>query len=434
LEEQKSIKPGRVRLAFIGCRLNQAEIDQMARQFSAHGYTIANGDSPADLVVINTCAVTHEAERKSRQAIRQASRKYPEAEIVVTGCYAELSPGELASLPNVTHVFNNEEKNRLVEQIVEGAAQIDQIEPLPPGTLGHTRAFVKVQDGCDHHCTYCVTRIARGKGYSRPAGEITDEIRQLTDAGYNEVVLTGVNLGSYGRDQGQDNELESLVGAILAETAIRRLRLSSLEPWEIDTAFFGLWADRRLCPHLHLPLQSGCNATLRRMGRQYTVEDYSELVEAARRNIPDLSITSDVIVGFPGETDEEFEETMRTVEAIGFARLHVFPYSERQGTAAARLPDRVDHETIKARKSRLLGLSARQWIAFQGQYIGRTLNVLWEASKGETAEGSIWTGLTGNMLRVIAVSAGPLWNTITAARLGEIGKRGIQAVVESFRG
>ncbi len=431
MTKKKITEPGRVHLAFIGCRLNQAEIDQMARQFTARGYTLADGDHNADLVVINTCAVTNEAERKSRQAIRRAGREHPEAEIVVTGCYAHLSPDEMARLPNVSHVFDNEEKFRLVAVIAGEAA--DGIAPLPPGTLGHTRAFVKAQDGCDNHCTYCVTRIARGSGESRPAEAITGEIRRLADAGYNEVVLTGVNLGSYGRDWGQDRGLESLVRAILAETPIKRLRLSSLEPWEIDPAFFELWADRRLCPHLHLPLQSGSDATLRRMGRHYTIEAYKALIEAARRNIPDVSITSDVIVGFPGETDEEFEETVRTVEAIEFSRLHVFPYSERDGTAAAWLPGQVDHATKSARKARLLELSDQQWRAYQEQHIGRTLDVLWESSKGETPDGSIWSGLTGNMLRVITVSAEPLRNTITPARLEKVGKRGIHSVVVEYK-
>ncbi|MBN1120436.1 MAG: tRNA (N(6)-L-threonylcarbamoyladenosine(37)-C(2))-methylthiotransferase MtaB [Anaerolineae bacterium] len=431
MTKKKITEPRRVHLAFIGCRLNQAEIDRMARQFMARGYTLADGEHNADLVVINTCAVTHEAERKSRQAIRRAGRENPGAEIIVTGCYAHLSPDEMARLPNVSHVFDNDEKARLVDELTGKA--LDDIAPLPPGTLGHTRAFVKVQDGCDNHCTYCVTRIARGSGQSRPASEITQEIRRLTDSGYNEVVLTGVNLGSYGRDWGQDRGLESLVQAILAETPIKRLRLSSLEPWEIDAAFFELWKNPRLCPHLHLPLQSGSDGTLQRMGRQYTVEAYKGLIEAARQSIPDVSITSDVIVGFPGETDETFEETARTVEAIGFSRLHVFPYSEREGTAAARLPGQVDHATKTARKARLLELSERQWRAYQEQHIGRTFDVLWESSKGETADGSIWSGLTGNMLRVIAVSAEELRNTIRAARLEGIGKRGIRAVVESSR-
>ncbi len=428
MTETKSTKPGSVHLAFIGCRLNQAEIDQMARQFLARGYTLANDGDSADMVVINTCAVTQEAERKSRQAIRRAGREHPEAEIVVTGCYAHLSPSEMAALPKVSHVFDNEEKARLVDRLTGEAA--DDTAPLPPGTLGHTRAFVKAQDGCDNHCTYCVTRIARGTEQSRPDSEITHEIGRLADAGYNEVVLTGVNLGSYGRDQGQARGLESLVRAILADTSIRRLRLSSLEPWEIDPAFFELWQNPRLCPHLHLPLQSGSDSTLRRMGRQYSVETYRALIDSARRNIPDVSITSDVIVGFPGETNEEFEETVRMVEAIGFSRLHVFPYSERDSTAAARLPGQIDHAVKAERKARLLGLSERQWRAYQEQYIGRVFDVLWESAKGETADGSIWSGLTGNMLRVITVSAEPLRNTMTRARLEGIGKRGIRAVVE----
>jgi threonylcarbamoyladenosine tRNA methylthiotransferase MtaB len=426
-------KPRKVFLDFVGCRLNQAEIEGLGRRFAAQGDSIAGRAEDADLVIVNTCAVTNEAMRKSRQMIRQAGRANPEARLIATGCYAELMPDQLAALPGVRQVVGNQDKDNLIQ--IAGETTIPDFErepivrdPLPPGTLGRTRAFVKVQDGCDNRCTFCVTTIARGAGRSVPIDTIVREVRELIEVGYQEAVLTGVHLGSYGRDLDQPSSLYQLVKTLLAETDITRLRLSSLEPWDLTPGFFDLWTDERLCPHLHLPLQSGSDRTLRRMARRTTQDSFRRLVEAARMRIPDLTLTTDVIVGFPGESDADFEESIRFVEAMDFARLHVFPYSIRPGTAAAGFAEQVDKARVDERRGRMLALSDRLWQQHQGRYLGQTLKVLWESARGATPEGMIWSGLTGNYLRVHATSRQRLANTISAARLQRIAESSILAV------
>jgi threonylcarbamoyladenosine tRNA methylthiotransferase MtaB len=407
----------RVHLDFVGCRLNQAEVEAMARRFAARGDAIADDADDADLVVINTCAVTRTAARKSRQIIRQAARANPDAEIVVTGCYTELSPGEVAALPGVVRVVDNAGKDALGDPPPDYEREPLQREALPPGTLGRTRAFVKVQDGCDNRCTFCVTTLARGEGRSRPIDEVVREAEMLAAAGYQEIVLTGVHLGSYGRDLDSGGDLAALVRALLIDTDVSRIRLSSLEPWEIVPGFFDLWSDPRLGAHLHLPLQSGCDATLRRMARRTTRHDFAALLDDARRHIPDLAVTTDVIVGFPGETASEFAESLAFVEEMGFARLHVFPYSSRAGTAAARMPGHISKSEKKARAAQMGDLSDSLWRAFRRRYVGQTLDVLWESARGATPEGFVWSGLTGNYLRVTTTAPRNLANTITAARL-----------------
>lgn len=437
----RAVSDGRkVFLDFVGCRLNEAEIEHMARQFAARGDAITHDPAQADLVILNTCAVTNEAARKSRQMIRQAGRASPAARIVATGCYAELDGEGVAGLPGVARVIGNRDKDRLASLIAEdGGAEYEREpiarEALPPGTLGHTRAFLKAQDGCDNRCTFCITTLLRGPGRSRPLEEIVEEAGLLAAMGTLEIVLTGVHLGSYGRDGtppsprpfgsipsptkegGEKEGLARLVRALLERTDVPRLRLSSLEPWDLTPGFFDLWQDGRLCPHLHLPLQSGCDAALRRMARRTTQVSFAALVEAARARIPDLALTTDIMVGFPGETDAEFAESLRFVEQIGFARLHVFPYSPRPGTAAAAMPGQVPDEVKKARRAEMQALSDRLERAFQQQQVGRTADVLWESARAATPQGFVWAGYTGNYVRVVTTSPRLLANTITPTRL-----------------
>nr|MBN1229926.1 tRNA (N(6)-L-threonylcarbamoyladenosine(37)-C(2))-methylthiotransferase MtaB [Anaerolineae bacterium] len=416
-------KPRKVFLDFVGCRLNQAEIEQMARQFAAGGDVITRDVEEADLFVVNTCLVTATAAKKSRHMIRQLGRANPGAKIVVTGCYAELSPDILARQPHVGLVLGNTAKDTLVK-VVSGAenrlcCELER-EILPPGTLGRTRAFVKVQDGCDHHCTFCVTTLARGPGQSRPMAEIIEEINLLVAGGYQEVVLTGVHLGSYGMDWAGQFRLDVLLRAILTNTDIPRLRLSSLEPWDLSPSFFDLWQDLRLCPHLHLPLQSGSDRILKRMGRRTTCADFAALVRSARERISDLALTTDVMVGFPGETETDFIESLRYVESIDFARLHVFPYSRREGTAAARMAGQVSEEIKAFRKSEMLALSKQMSAAFQCAHIGKTLEVLWESGHDAGLDGFRLSGLTGNYLRVVTTAPEMLSNTITPVEISEV--------------
>ncbi len=322
--EQKQMK---VFLDMIGCRLNQAEIETMARQFRAAGHEIVGTAEDAQLAVVNTCSVTSAAASDSRGRIRAAARAGVD-EIVATGCWVTLSPDKARALPAVKQIVPNDKKEILVAEVLGLPADAFDLEPLAraplPGLHMRTRAFIKVQDGCDNHCTFCITTVARGAGRSRPTADVIADIQSALSGGTQEVVLTGVHLGSWGADLPEWLHLRDLVGSILAETDVPRLRLSSLEPWDLDESFFLLWKDPRLCPHLHLPLQSGSPTVLRRMLRNTNPESFRELVRAARSAIPEAAITTDVIAGFPGETEEEFSETLAFLREIGFAGGHVF--------------------------------------------------------------------------------------------------------------
>ncbi len=412
----------KVYLETLGCRLNEAEIEAMTRQFAGSGAQIVDQAGEADMCVINTCAVTSDATRASRQRIRQINRAKPDAQIVVTGCYSELAAAEVGALPGVTRIVANQHKDRLVPIVLADSiamAEPMDAEPLTldyvPGAHGHTRAFVKVQDGCDNRCTFCVTTIARGAGRSRPIAEVVAEIAAMARAGYHEAVLTGVQLGSYGERAGG---LRELIQAVLTDTDMPRVRLSSLEPWDLDEAFFRLWENPRLCPHLHLPLQSGCDATLRRMLRRTDQASYRALVEMARTAIPDLALSTDVIVGFPGETDDEFAVSEAFIAEMDFMKLHVFPYSPRPGTAASRMRGGVDAASRKLRGERLRALSEAGDRRFRETLIGRTAEVLWESVVGASEVGWVNTGLTGYYVRVYWTGPRVLTNTITAVTLG----------------
>jgi threonylcarbamoyladenosine tRNA methylthiotransferase MtaB len=423
----------KVYLKTIGCRLNQSEIETLARRFRQAGHTIVRSVEEADLCVVNTCAVTREAARSSRNLIRRLNRGNPDAGIVATGCYAHLSPEAVGSLPGVSRVVNNVDKDRLVSLVLKSDPQEDVFDREPPdrefvtGALGRTRAFVKVQDGCNNRCTFCVTTIARGAGRSRPAGEVLREIQALAAAGYQEAVLTGAHLGSYGHDHGDRDGLARLVRSILDHTAIPRLRLSSLEPWDLSPHFFELWADTRLCRHLHLPLQSGCDATLRRMARRTSQAAFRKLVEAARTQIPDLALSTDLITGFPGETDAEFEISYRFVREMDFMKLHLFRYSQRAGTVAARMPGQVPESVKKERSARLLALSDEGAQRFFARFIGREMAVLWEQATGVSEAGFRNSGLTDNYIRVEMDTLAALTNTITTVRLAVATERGLRA-------
>jgi threonylcarbamoyladenosine tRNA methylthiotransferase MtaB len=411
----------RIRVDSIGCRLNISEVGKMAWRFTSAGHRLVGPGEVADLYVFNTCTVTHVATRKSRQVIRQMRRANPEAKVVVTGCYAQLSPDEVEAL-GVDMVVGNDQKDNLPDLLAEAgflqdAAPIPAVDEVECGAiltlpqsaflkLGHTRAFVKVQDGCDNRCSFCIVTLARGAGRSRPVADVIAEINRLTGLGYQEAVLSGVHLGSYGHDwadpQGWDDRcgLQNLVQAILAETDLPRLRLSSLEPWDLAEDFFELWQNERLLPHLHLPLQSGCDATLRRMARDTTQAQFSSLVKTARMAIPDLSVTTDIMVGFPGETEAEFNESLAFVREMAFAKLHIFRYSRREGTAAARMKDQVPASVAQERSRQMHALNAELERAFRQKLIGLTMPVLWESSE-TFGFGLQWSGLTNNYARVV---------------------------------
>ena len=411
----------KVYLDTIGCRLNQSEIESMARQFRAAGHEIVATAEGADMAVVNTCAVTTQAAADSRGAVRRIARAGVD-EIIATGCWATLQPEKAAALPNVLRVVNNAQKEALVPELLNLPAESFDLEPIAreplPGLHQRTRAFIKVQDGCDNHCTFCITTVARGEGRSRPLADVIADVRSALDGGTKEIVLTGVHLGSWGQEW--DVHLRDLVKAILKHTDTPRLRLSSLEPWDLDADFFALWEDERLCQHLHLPLQSGCASTLKRMARKTTPASFRDLVAAARQIMPDAAITTDVIAGFPGETDEEFAESLDFIKEMNFAGGHAFTYSARPGTGAARLGGQVRHEVRKERNAVLREVFEAGGKSYREKFVGQTTSVLWESVTQMNGQGWQMEGLTGNYLRVTASAHQPLWNEISEVKLNNL--------------
>ena len=422
----------KVFLDTVGCRLNQSEIETYARQFHAAGHTLVSSSEEADLVVLNTCAVTSAAASDSRQKIRQAAGAGAK-EIAVTGCWSSLNPDKAASFPGVSWVVPNSVKDNLVPDILQIHPETFDLEPVArqpvPGARLRTRAFIKVQDGCDNRCTFCVTTLARGQGRSRSIPEILRDVSSAVkddeenplypgvSSAAKEIVLTGVHLGSWGQDFSLALHLRDLVRAVLEYTDVPRLRLSSLEPWDLNAEFFSLWENSRLCRHLHLPLQSGSAATLRRMARKTTPESFASLVASARTAIPDIAITTDIIVGFPGESDAEFAKSLEFVSEMAFAGGHVFTYSARPGTAAARMPDQVPHKIRKERSARMRALLSDASQAYQARFLEQTLPVLWESATALGPQFWKMNGLTDNYLRVKAEAPRQLWNQITPVHL-----------------
>lgn len=413
----------RVYVDSIGCRLNQSEIEKIATQFRSAGHTLVDSPADAELVVVNTCAVTVEAASDSRQKIRQASRA-GDADIIVTGCWSTLDESAAAALPGVKAVIPNARKKDLVSEVLHLVPDGMDLEPLArqplPGIHQRTRAFIKTQDGCDNHCTFCITRIARGAGRSQTVEEVSADVRAALLGGTKEIVLTGVHLGSWGHDFDPPRRLEDLARVILDGTGIQRLRFSSLEPWDLNAEFFNLWQDRRVCRHLHLPLQSGCRAILRRMARNVTPEGFEALLEMARRTTQDMAITTDVIVGFPGESEAEFEESLDFVRKMDFAGGHVFSYSPRPGTPAARYADQVRPEMRKQRSAAMRSVLADSAQRFRQRYLGKKMGVLWESASALGPQGWKMEGLSDNYLRVSAYSTEKRWNEIDMVELTEI--------------
>ncbi len=423
----------KVYLDTVGCRLNQAEIEAMAMQFRAAGHEVVASADTAELAVVNTCAVTTEAASDSRGKIRSLARAGVN-EIVATGCWATLQPAQAAGLPNVSRVVVNRQKDQLVPETLHlSPADFKpfDLEPLNrtplPGLHRRTRAFIKVQDGCDNHCTFCITTVARGEGHSRPAPDVIRDIQSALNGGTKEIVLTGVHLGSWGHDF--DSHLSQLISAILRETDVQRLRLSSLEPWDLNADFFALWADSRLMPHLHLPLQSGCASTLKRMARKTTPDSFRELTAAARRVMPNAAITTDVIAGFPGETEAEFAESLAFVEEMNFAGGHVFTYSPRPGTGAARMKGQIRSEVRKERNHILHNALEESANLYRGKFIGRKVSVLWESTSELGEFGWRMEGLTENYLRVQAAAPSPRWNQVDAVELLEATQGGLRGEI-----
>jgi threonylcarbamoyladenosine tRNA methylthiotransferase MtaB len=419
----------RIFFDMVGCRVNQAEIDAMAADARARGHEVTGDAASADWIVINTCTVTREAERDSRQKARSAHARNPAARLALTGCWATMEPSRAAALPGVARAIPNSEKDRLLPLLLGGEELRgpERVHPSHDEWRRRTRAYIKVQDGCDNTCAYCVTRLARGPIRSRPADVVVADILAAESAGAHEAVLAGIHLGAWGKDLGLEFGLERLLETVLMKTSIPRVRLSSLEPWDLRPEFFRLWSDSRLCPHLHLPMQSGCAATLRRMARRTTPEDFARIADAARAAIPDLAVTSDWMIGFPVESEAEFGESFEFVERMRFARLHVFRFSPRPGTAAARMPDAVPPQEIRRRAALARQTADRAADSFARRFLGREMDVLWEA---DTRCG-LRHGLTGNFLRVRVPSDAISPNTFSRVKLTAIDRGEMVGELES---
>ncbi len=428
----------RVHLKTLGCRLNEAELEAWARDFQQQGISPSGSPDEADLLVINTCAVTEEAVKKSRKLLRRAQRDNPRAKLVVSGCYASLNPEQAAADLGVDLIVPNTDKERLAEIAIRElrlpTMPVTAMAPDSYSPLQHNRqrAFIKVQDGCRYRCSYCIVTLARGEERSRAIPEIIDEINRLTEQGLKEVVLAGVHLGGYGSDNGSD--LKQLVEAVLADTDMPRIRLGSLEPWDLPEDFWALFSNPRLMPHLHLPMQSGADSVLRRMSRRCRRDEFLTLVETARRQIPDFNITTDIIVGFPGETEDEWRQTLDFVEQAGFGHVHIFAFSPRSGTKAAMLPHPVPRELKRQRSEELHQLAERLRQERLRQELGKIGEVLVEGSPRKTDQGLLWSGYLPNYLRVSFPSPDNLENRILRVSIQDLEKDELRAVPQGQAG
>jgi threonylcarbamoyladenosine tRNA methylthiotransferase MtaB len=410
----------------LGCRLNQTEAAVLAGAFKAKGYEIVDWGAPADVVVINTCSVTARGEAACRSAIRQALRRRPEAFVVVTGCYAQVGLEALRAIDGIDMIVGTEYKDKfpafideprkLDDPVVLHSALIDDadFEVAGTGLYQTTRANLKVQDGCDFFCSFCIIPFTRGRERSRKLSDLLREARQLAGRGYKEIVLTGVNIGRY-RQEGAT--FAGMVRRLEAIDALERIRITSIEPTTIEHELVEHMArSDKLCSYFHIPIQSASESVLDAMNRRYTPGEYREFVERVVDTVPDVGLGTDVIVGFPGETDAIFDRTYRFLESLPFAYFHVFSYSKRYGTKAARLDGHVSPHVIKERSQALRALSAAKRRAFATRYLGKEVEVLFE----QQDESGLWTGLTDNYLRVGVVSSEPLKNEIEAVTIHEV--------------
>ncbi|MCM2265215.1 MAG: tRNA (N(6)-L-threonylcarbamoyladenosine(37)-C(2))-methylthiotransferase MtaB [Desulfuromonadales bacterium] len=399
--------PTTVAFATLGCKTNQFESAAMREQLEIAGYRVVPFAQGADLVVVNTCTVTAATDAQSRNLVRRARRLNPACRVVVTGCYAQIDPQALADLPGVSLVIGNEEKRGLLGHLQDSAENRIAVADIRTETTAHipvlashterSRAFVQVQNGCDAFCSYCIIPHARGPSRSAPPAQVVAQLQQLVAQHVPEIVLTGIHVGNYGLDLQPRSSLLEMLQRIEWETSVHRLRLGSIEPTEIDDALIGhLGASKVICPHLHIPLQAGDDAVLKRMRRPYGREDFRDLVGRIVTAVPDAAIGLDVIVGFPGETEDEFENTVRLIEELPVTHLHVFPFSKRPGTAAATMPGHLPGDVKKARAERLRLLGENKLAEFAARFVGRELEVAVEGG----GKGGQLKGLTRNYLEV----------------------------------
>ena len=391
------------KVAFItlGCKVNQYETNAMAQEFLEKSYEVVEHTEIADIYVINTCTVTNMSDRKSRQMLRRVKELNENAVVVACGCYAQVAKSELEKIEEVDLILGNNEKKNIVELVekfvktkkkeLEIEDVMNQKEYVEFGDVVYTektRAVIKVQDGCDRFCSYCIIPYARGRVRSRKPEKIISEINKIAKEGIKEVVITGIHIASYGKDFKEDYKLIDLLEEINKIEGIRRIRLGSLEPLLITEEFVSrLVKLEKICHHFHLSLQSGCDKTLKRMNRRYTIEEFRNIVNLLRKNYEDVNLTTDIIVGFPGETDEEFDKTYEFLKEIKFYKMHVFKYSQRKGTKAAVMSGQIDGNKKEERSRKLIELSNRNEKEYNENYVGKEVEILWEEKKEEFYRG-----------------------------------------------
>ncbi len=410
----------------LGCKLNQAETDAIAADFKSQGYKIVPFREAADLIVINTCTVTDKADSKSRQMIRNAIKASPRGRIVAMGCYAQIRPEELSAIDGIDMVLGTNEKYHLL-QFLKELESGNHAEPLvyvndigdinsyheSPfiSTTGRTRAYLKIQEGCDYYCSYCIIPFARGKARSRPFYDCMNEARSLVEKGYRELILTGINVGTWHED---DRQLADLLDGLSSVAGLERIRVSSIEPNTVSDRLLELVVERdNICPHLHIPLQSGSPEVLRRMRRKYLLQDYYGLAERIAKIAPDIAWGTDLIAGFPGETEDEFQQTISAIQELPFTYLHIFRYSERYGTKASKLPGQVDFQVKKKRAVILRELGTKKKRKYIQNYIGREQLVLFETTDTQ----GLFTGMTPNYMCIKVESNQALTNTIQTVKI-----------------
>ncbi len=402
-----------ISIATVGCKVNQYESEALMAELEERGYRIVPFGNGADITIINTCTITHRADFDSRQMIRKALRKNPDSFIIVTGCYSQVAPEVFSRIEGVRYILGNREKERipeilpLMEKELVPKLQVSDIQKerifseIPVHTFHrHTRAFLKIQDGCNQQCSYCIVPFARGPSRSLPPERVIEHLRILKENGFKEVVLTGIHLGSYGLDMKPPLSLEELLQRIESEDTPHRIRLSSIEPLDFSMGLISILSkSEKVCPHFHIPIQSGDDEILKRMHRNYDHFFLKDLLQELNRNILDVSIGLDVIVGFPGETEERFENTYQFIESLPISYLHVFPFSKRRGTLAAQLDEPTSNPLIKQRARAIRELGRQKRSSFYHRFLHHEISVLVE-DRSETYSGR-WRGLSKNYIPVL---------------------------------
>ena len=425
---------GKVALHNLGCKVNAYETEAMQQMLEAAGYEIVPFEPGADIYVINTCSVTNIADRKSRQMLHKAKKMNPDAIVVAAGCYVQADTKKAEADASIDIIIGNNKKQELIpilesyrtgHQKTTECVDINHTKEYEnleiDRTEEHTRAYLKVQDGCNQFCTYCIIPYARGRIRSKKTEDVVNEVKRLAASGCQEVVLTGIHLSSYGKERPEDQEnLLTLIQAVHQVDGIERIRLGSLEPGIITEEFAAAISSLpKVCPHFHLSLQSGCTTTLKRMNRRYTAEEYREKCEILRKYYPAPALTTDVITGFPGETEEEFEESRSFVDSIHFYETHIFPYSKREGTKAAGMPDQLTEQVKKERSRILIALGKEHQREYMEQFLGQEKEVLFEEQ--QTVEGQeYWTGHTMEYLKIAVISEENLENKRVIVQLREM--------------